>query len=298
MVRLSHRQRVIEEAYDVLADAMVRSMGNSDTEMGGSDERDSSSESTSSSSSSESDSDLLSEATDSSGSGDEGGMVMAAARRVVQLEMTRFLRAPVRGPPRRPLIEEIEYWQGVGQYDRFRGYVRMTPPAFDELVRLLEDTAAFANISDSRVAKQLAVALYRLGRSGNGAGERDVAAMCGCSVGSVIDWTHRCVAGLIELRGAVVAWASEQERADAADWVAKRSGVEEWKRGWCLMDGTQIPLAWRPARHHVEYYKERKNERTVWCILLVADALTISSREGNIQHQCLPHRPATYVAGH
>ncbi|SPO20479.1 uncharacterized protein UTRI_10038 [Ustilago trichophora] len=48
-------------------------------------------------------------------------------------------------------------------------------------------------------------------------------------------------------------FASEAERSCAKDWVAQRSGVPEWGRGWLVVDGTHVPMAWRPARDGEDY---------------------------------------------
>ncbi|KAJ1595120.1 hypothetical protein NDA11_002871 [Ustilago hordei] len=141
------------------------------------------------------------------------------------------------------------------RYTLFRGAVRMTPDAFQALTYRLSTTNAFRSISSFwHVQQQVAVGLYRLGRSGNGGGVRDVAFACGCSWGSVHVWTDRTIAGLYELNSEVVTFATEDEHAKAKAWVADKSGVEEWSRGWLVVDGTHINLAWKPALNACEHY--------------------------------------------
>ncbi|UTT94700.1 hypothetical protein NDA17_003173 [Ustilago hordei] len=52
----------------------------------------------------------------------------------------------------------------------------------------------------------------------------------------------------------VVTFATEDECAKAKAWVADKSGVEEWSRGWLVVDGTHINLAWKPALNAHEHY--------------------------------------------
>ena len=102
-------------------------------------------------------------------------------------------------------------------------------------------------MSLNKVQEILSVALYRLGCSGNGGGECDAALQCGCGVGSIVGYTNCTVAGLLELNNKVMQFASEGERQHASAWVCNTTGVEEWGKGWLVVDGTHIPLAWKPG---------------------------------------------------
>ncbi|SPO27720.1 uncharacterized protein UTRI_10166 [Ustilago trichophora] len=116
----------------------------------------------------------------------------------------------------------------------YRGLVRMTPEAFDNLASRLQSTQAFGSgsLPLRKVREIVSVALYRLGRSGNGGGERDASLQCGCSVGSLIGWTDRTIEGLLELNKEVMRFASKGERSRAKAWVRNTSGADEWGRGW------------------------------------------------------------------
>ncbi|KAJ1584328.1 hypothetical protein NDA11_001280 [Ustilago hordei] len=145
----------------------------------------------------------------------------------------------------------------------YHGLVRMSPEAFNNLAIQLQQTEAFRwNYSSSgvmslnKVQEILSVALYRLGCSGNGGGEHDAALQCGCGVGSIVGYTNHTVAGLLELNNEVMQFASEGERQHASAWVRNTTGVEEWGKGWLVVDGTHIPLAWKPgvlSREHFCY---------------------------------------------
>ncbi|UZJ55984.1 hypothetical protein CBS101457_005304 [Exobasidium rhododendri] len=172
------------------------------------------------------------------------------------LESQRYLAPRICVPKHRCMIDELNYWAAYN-HQRFRGFARMQPQAFDTLANQLKSTVSFSRLPRCTIAnvrEQLAVALYRLGRSGNAAGVRDVGHACGCSEGSVHNWTQTVVEGLNELAASTVVWANEEERNAARDWVIRKSGVEEWGSGWAVVDGTHINLAWKPNRNHREYF--------------------------------------------
>ncbi|SOV01701.1 uncharacterized protein UDID_18177 [Ustilago sp. UG-2017a] len=155
---------------------------------------------------------------------------------------------------RDPLINMLDRYAVINR-KLFRGAVCMTPDAFQALTYRLSTTNAFRSISSFwHVQQQVAVGLYRLGRSGNGGGVCDVAFACGCSRGSVHKWTDRTIAGLYKLNSKVVTFATEDKCAKAKAWVADKSGVEEWSRGWLVVDGTHINLAWKPALNACKHY--------------------------------------------
>ncbi|SOV08553.1 uncharacterized protein UDID_17419 [Ustilago sp. UG-2017a] len=52
---------------------------------------------------------------------------------------------------------------------------------------------------------------------------------------------------LLELNKEVMQFALEEERKHAAAWVCNTTGVEEWGKDWLVVDGTHIPLAWKPG---------------------------------------------------
>ncbi|SOV08867.1 uncharacterized protein UDID_17764 [Ustilago sp. UG-2017a] len=62
------------------------------------------------------------------------------------------------------------------------------------------------------------------------------------------------VAGLLELNNDVMQFALEGERQHAAAWVRNTTGVEEWGKGWLVVNGTHIPLAWKPGVHSQEHF--------------------------------------------
>jgi hypothetical protein len=153
------------------------------------------------------------------------------------------------------MIDVLE-WMSQASPKRFRGFVRMSPTAFYDLVKRLRKTNAFHNGRKDHawVAERVATVLYRFGRSRNGASLRDVAVNCGCSEGSVVNWTNMTIEALNEIKDEIIHFATEDERQKASAWVQEKSGVEEWGKGWAVVDGSMINLAWKPALHSRQYF--------------------------------------------
>ncbi|SAM84898.1 uncharacterized protein UBRO_20861 [Ustilago bromivora] len=88
----------------------------------------------------------------------------------------------------------------------------------------------------------------------NGAGEHDASLQCGYSIGALIAWTKQTVCGLLELNKEVMQFALEAERQSASAWVQRTTRVEEWGKGWLVVDGTHILLAWKPGMMSQEHF--------------------------------------------
>jgi hypothetical protein len=172
------------------------------------------------------------------------------------MEQTRYL-TPRRPVPRRSerMIDILNRFAS-SDAKRFRGFARMWPEAFHDLVDRLQSTKAFGDGARDHhwVATRVSTALFRLGRSGKGASARDIAVNCGCSEGSVINWTNLTMDALVEIKSEVLTFATEDERQKASAWVREKSGVDEWGKGWAVVDGTMIDLAWRPSLMPRQYY--------------------------------------------
>lgn len=247
MVRTSYRQALLNELADDVLDAYIASAVLSDSSLSDSSTTTLDGTSTESSSS------------DSSDNDEDADMILDAYQEVsgqrYAAERVKVLRRAER------MIDLLLYWERRNA-QRFRGQARMKPAAFRDLVERLRYTTPFQGDGTLRswdwVAEKVAVAFYRLGRSGNGAGARDVAQNCGCSEGSVVNWTRMTVDGLNEISDEVVTFATEDERQSSSAWVQERTGCDAWGRGWACVDGTQIDLAWRPALNPREYYNYKR----------------------------------------
>ncbi|CAD6915345.1 unnamed protein product [Tilletia caries] len=189
-----------------------------------------------------------------------------------------------RNPVWRPsdsLWDRLQGYKAAQAFVRFRSAVRMEVGAFHALASVLK---AFPTYQQSRggpaaVELQLAVALYRLGHS---LSVPEIAAHAGCAQGSVVNYTRKFVEALCSIEEDLIPWASEEEKREAQDWVEIQSGVKEWRNGWCMVDGSHIPLAWRPGSGYDDDFINRKGTFSL-----------------NTQFVCLPTslRIISYVVG-
>lgn len=142
----------------------------------------------------------------------------------------------------------------------FRLNLRVSPSTFDRLVERIEDHPIFYNRSNSMqfpVEIQLAIALYRFGHDGNAASVDAVAQWAGVSVGLVVKATRRVIIAFLSLHDSVIRWPSAEEKEEASEWVEENS-CPAWRDGFCMVDGTLIPLFEKPG-HHGEAYFDRKS---------------------------------------
>jgi hypothetical protein len=136
--------------------------------------------------------------------------------------------------------------------DIFRSYTRVTPECFGDLVDSIKDHPAFHNNSNNPqmpVDEQAAVALYRFGHYGNAASAMKVALWAGVSYGTVRNITIWVMTALCDprFRAATMLWSNPEEIERAKTWVESNS-CPGWRNGWCMVDGTLVPLFQRP--HH------------------------------------------------
>lgn len=147
--------------------------------------------------------------------------------------------------------------------DLFRQEVRMSPFTFDRLVKELENDPVFGNDSNHGqmpVEDQVAITLFRFGHSGNASGLQQVANWAGVGKGTIILVTRRVMTAVLRpqfMAGAVrMPTASEKEKAKS--WVEKHS-CKAWRNGWCMVDGTLVPLFDRPFWFGESYFDRKCN---------------------------------------
>lgn len=165
----------------------------------------------------------------------------------------------------------------------FRKLLRVTPHTFDALVELIQGDKTFHNNSHNQqapVAEQLAVALYRFGHFGNAAGLEEVGLWSGFSYGTVDNCTRRVLEALRrpEIRAACIHWPSEDEK-EAAREAVEDIVCEGWRDGWCMVDGTLVPLYSRP-HHFGSTWFDRKSNYSMnvqVCSILLVNVILISN---------------------
>ncbi|SPO27686.1 uncharacterized protein UTRI_10164 [Ustilago trichophora] len=193
------------------------------------------------------------------------------------------------------ILDRLDHYSEYN-HKLYRGLVRMTPQAFEDLTLRLSSTDVFKNTRNyRRVQMQIAVGLYCLGRSGNGGGVRDAAFACGCSWGSVHLWTEKTIKALYEINTEVVTFATKDERAKASAWVKEKSGVEEWGRGWLVADGTHINLAWKPAMNAREHYSYKGDYTFNVALVFLPHSLRIV--ESVVGHPGSSHDSRVWASG-
>ncbi|KAE8228498.1 hypothetical protein CF326_g6566 [Tilletia indica] len=173
-------------------------------------------------------------------------------------------RDPLWRPSER-LIDRLEAYEMNNELLRYRSHVRMEPGAFKAAAAALRTLPSFQHRrgAPASVEEKLSVALFRLGHDGQGASAEQIAALAGCSVGSVYNWTVAVVGGMAALESYLVDWASEKEKEQAKDWVELQSGVPEWRGGFAAVDGTHVNLAWAPGLGHGEGFFSRKHRHSL-----------------------------------
>ncbi|KAF7293087.1 DDE Tnp4 domain-containing protein [Mycena indigotica] len=118
-----------------------------------------------------------------------------------------------------------------------------------------------SNNGQTPVEIQLAVALYQFGHDGNGASLQAVSWWSGLGKGTIPRCTRRVITAILGsgMLAKYVRMPTTAEKADAKAWVEKTSGCREWGNGWCMVDGTLIPLASRPNGFGPSYFDRKMN---------------------------------------
>jgi hypothetical protein len=183
---------------------------------------------------------------------------MARSRSFLNLIQHVRVLFPLDEVPKSSQIPLTLYDYRHGHPKQFRRNLRVSPETFDSLVDHIEHDPIFHSNSFNQqlpVTAQLAIVLYRFGHFGNASSVEQVAQWAGCSAGCVVKCTQRVIIALTGLRDEAFQ-VTEPMKAAAKAWVASAS-CREWRNGWCMADGTLVPLADKPG-HHGEAYYDRK----------------------------------------
>ncbi|KAH8925397.1 hypothetical protein BT69DRAFT_1194251, partial [Atractiella rhizophila] len=137
--------------------------------------------------------------------------------------------------------------------EKFRKAVRIDPISFQKLLKAIKHHPIFQNKShnpQSPVRYQLAVLLHRLGHYGNAESLDSLSAIFGCSTGMIELCCFRVITAILlmpSLAKQSVFWprpSSRKKYKEMAKEIA--GGCEEWKGGWCMVDGTLINMFQKP----------------------------------------------------
>ncbi|XP_036334867.1 uncharacterized protein LOC118745527 [Rhagoletis pomonella] len=153
----------------------------------------------------------------------------------------------------------------LGQFDsnRCRQMLRVEIEEFSYILSLIKDDKVFSNkngVPQLSIERQLQIALFRLGSSGESASVRKIATLFGFGDGGTLNIvTYRVIKALINLKHKFLFWPSETERkAIAAKTMHELPGCIGY------VDGSEIRLAEAPVKNH-ELYFSRKSSIPLKC---------------------------------
>lgn len=170
--------------------------------------------------------------------------------------LRRVYPASVKQSSQLPLI--LWYFK-VHDYRRFRRNLKVHPTIFNYLLYMMNDDHTFGHSTQNAPHSvnsgilllaniQLATALYRFGHYGDAATCEDIAQWAGISAGSesVVNCTRRVMSAFLLFHEGVIKWPNEEKKKAAKDSVEALS-CPAWRNGYCMVDGTLIPLYEKPT---------------------------------------------------
>jgi hypothetical protein len=173
--------------------------------------------------------------------------------------------------PRDPIpraASQLELCLGLWKerYHReFRRYARMDPDTFDSLVSTIRDADVFQNRSHNEqqmpVDRQLLIALVQFGTYGNGASLDKIADIAGVGKGTVDLVTRRVIVAVRQskIREKNIRWPVGQDREDVKQMVEDQTEIHGFRNGWCMVDGTLVPLFQKPAWFGETFFDRKSN---------------------------------------
>ena len=145
-----------------------------------------------------------------------------------------------------------------------RGLARVSTIDYDFsfVVRYIIDSV-FHNQSHADqipVQDQVAIALYRFRHYGNGATIMKVALWAGIGFGTVRLVTNHVMKAVCSERflRSALHWPDSDTKERAKAWVEEHS-CPAWRDGWCMVDGTLIPLHAWPAWYGNTWFDRKSN---------------------------------------
>ncbi|KAI0747757.1 hypothetical protein C8Q80DRAFT_1120419 [Daedaleopsis nitida] len=110
------------------------------------------------------------------------------------------------------------------------------------------------------VDEQIAITLYRFGHYRNTAGLQQVAnwASCGKGTGDLV--TCRVITAILcrNFLDEMIRYPTPEEKEKAKEWVETHS-CKAWWNGWCMVDGTLVPLDERLFWYGESYFDRKCN---------------------------------------
>jgi hypothetical protein len=108
------------------------------------------------------------------------------------------------------------------------------------------------------VEHQLAIALFHFGHFRNAASVESVAQWAGCSAGAVVTCTQRVMQAITACHDLAIHLPNASEKEYAKQWV-EAVLCPTWCDGFCMVDGTLMPLSDKPSLCGEGYYDQKCN---------------------------------------
>ena len=128
------------------------------------------------------------------------------------------------------------------------------------LLNMIKGDLVFSNNSTASqlsVDTQLAITLFQFGHNGNTVSVEAIAQWAGVGCGTIVNSTHRVMIVFLALHDSAIHWPLEEEKEVAKGWV-ESALCTEWQGGFCMVDGTLVPL-FEKLGYHSEAYFDRKS---------------------------------------
>ena len=141
----------------------------------------------------------------------------------------------------------------------------MSPLSFTSLVSILQPMSCFntnSHIPQIPLEKQLLLTLKHLGSYRNSASLANLAQWGGVGEGTVDKITRRVLSAVIEsgLREKHVFWPeSGSRRRERTKEMVTEKVIEDWRGGWCMIDGTLVPLCTKPHYFGERFFDRKSN---------------------------------------
>ncbi|KAF9510211.1 hypothetical protein BS47DRAFT_1300465, partial [Hydnum rufescens UP504] len=103
------------------------------------------------------------------------------------------------------------------------------------------------------ISSQLAIMLYQLGHFGNATPVESITQWAGCSAGTVFACIQQVFGAVTSLYDTMICKPTMGEKEAAWNWVEEQSCLS-WHGGYCMVDGTLVPLSDKPGMHGEAYF--------------------------------------------
>jgi hypothetical protein len=74
----------------------------------------------------------------------------------------------------------------------------------------------------------------------------------------VVKCTQHIIIAFLALHDTVIRWPTESEKEAAKAWV-RWASCDYWEGGFCMVDGTLVPLFEKPGYHGEVYFDRKSN---------------------------------------